>query len=189
MGLVTKERHKYSDMNSGDPSTFKLARMKESIKKVNAKREELDRLQAEISEYADDINEEDEAKAVSTYEDNVDATLELITELMDMHKLHVGINHLRESVETLARVRKEFPDRDHTALVTRHSNSFEQLQRTLDESIYSSLCIRFAAYSRTSQHVVSKPQRASEGTYNHQYSIRTYQEKEDGPPQTSCAQV
>ena len=134
LGIVTKERNKYSDLTTSDPATLKITKMKESIKKVEAKHEELDKIQEHIYQHADDIDEDEEQKAVTLYEENVDATLDLIRELMDLHWVHTGISNLQRSLESLAGAKDEFPDRDHSALATRYSDTFEKIQAMLNDS-------------------------------------------------------
>ena len=84
LGIVTRERNKYSSIESSDPSTFSIRKLRDAIKKVEAKNRELQQVQAQILEYEDDINSEEERRAIEHFEENVETTIDMIQNLIDI---------------------------------------------------------------------------------------------------------
>ena len=138
MEQITREKHKYQDLATSDPATFKVTRMKESLRKVQLKKEELDRIHAEISVHTEDVDQGEEARIQEAYEDNADATIELITELVEIQKLHLGIMHLRGDLAGLAKLQDEKPDREHTVMLNKLSWTLDKLRTALDEAALTS---------------------------------------------------
>ena len=81
LGTVTRELNKYADKGDQDPATFNLTKLKEAIRRVELKHEELDRLQTSIFEHTNEINEEEEQKSIETYETQIDTALDTIQHL------------------------------------------------------------------------------------------------------------
>ena len=134
LGIVTREKNIYSAMESQDPFTFSLCKLKEAIKKVESKHEELKQTQSHIMEYYKDIDEEDEQRAIAHFEENVESTIDIIQNLMELNQIHIAVHHLQEDLDALSKLQEEQPEREHSATANRHSESYEKLRTMLDES-------------------------------------------------------
>ena len=113
MEQITQERQKYQDMTEADPSTFKIRRMQEALRQVTRKKDELDNIQAAISAFGDEINEAKEATIQQEFLDNAEATQDLIGELIEIQKIHSGIEDLRGDISSLIKQQDEHPEKHH----------------------------------------------------------------------------
>ena len=134
LGIVTKERNKYTDMKDQDPSSFKLPKLKESIRKVEAKHEELDRLQALILEYGEDIDDEEEARSTAQDEERVESTIDMLQNLVALNKIHIGIHRLHGDLDSFSKALEEQPEKNHSTTSSRHCASYEKLIELIDEA-------------------------------------------------------
>ena len=137
MEQITRERQKYQDMTRADPSTFKIRRMQETLKQVIRKKDELDNIHAAISAFPDEINEEDEAATQQEFLDNAEATQDLIGELIEVQKIHSGIEDLRGDIASLTKQQAEQPDKHHNIILNRITRSLERVRTTLHEAALS----------------------------------------------------
>ena len=131
MEQITRERQKYQDLTEADPSTFKVHRMQESLRKVRIKKDELDNIQAAISAYADEIDEAEEAKIQQSFNDNAE---DLIAELIEIQKIHSGIKDLRGDIASLIKHQDEQPDKHHNIILSRITKALERVRTNLNEA-------------------------------------------------------
>ena len=134
LGIVTKEKNKYSSMESQDPSTFNVRKLKEAIKRVERKLEELHHTQQLIMECGEEIDEEEEATAVDHFENNVETTIDVIQHLIDLNQVHLAIHDLSRYLDLLSKAKDDFPEWDHTPTINKHNHSYDQLRRLLNQS-------------------------------------------------------
>ena len=121
IGIITKGKNKYSAMESQDPSTFNLRKLKEAIRKEESKHDELKQTQSHIMEYSEDINEDDEQTVIAHFEENVESTIDIIQSLMELNRIHVAVHHLQEDLDALSKLQEEQPEREHSATANRQS--------------------------------------------------------------------
>ena len=138
MEQITRERQKYRDLTDADPATFKVNRMKESLRKVRAKKDELDNTHAEISVHTEYIDEGEETRIQQTFEEDAEATIDLISELIEVQKIHLGIKYLRGDMASLIKQQDEQPDKQHTMILNKLSKNLDKIRATLSDAALSS---------------------------------------------------
>ena len=121
-------------MESQDPSAFNVRNLKEAIKKVEHKLEELHHTQQLIMECGEEIDEEEEATAVDHFENNVETTIDVIRHLIDLNQVHLAIRDLSRDLDLLSKAKDELPKRDHTPTINKHNHSYDQLRCLLNQS-------------------------------------------------------
>ena len=75
LGIITKDKNKYTAMETMDPDSFNVRKLQEAIKRVEHKLEELQQTQGHIMEH-EEVNTDDETKATEHFEEQAESTID-----------------------------------------------------------------------------------------------------------------
>ena len=100
-----------------------------------AKQSEFEKLQGQIQGHDDYQEEAEEEKTIpSTFEDNLEATITLLRDLLDLKQVHLAIKNLNNDLDALTQAKEELPDKDHSAALKALSRAHKELRPSLNLS-------------------------------------------------------